>query len=372
MNSPLPRGRLAGRAATSRLSAAVERTDRSQAVVDERRNSWGRRGEDCEIRGRLEFYRSIIDASPQAVIALSPDGIIQFWSRGAEDLFGFSEQEMCNRSFRSFWTGESEPPCFSKARRWETTKRHRDGTSLALSVESAPLHDDDGSVAGVVWTVCDIGERLRLELERNRREAGLREDALTDPLTKVMNRRGVLEALKAEYSRAGRAGTPLTLVFADLDNFKAINDDFGHVVGDLALQAFAALVQSHLRSHDVLARWGGDEFVILMPDTNREDAARCIERIREVVQSVSLPCLTRRLTASFGICQHAPDETLESQIRRADRALYRAKHGGRNCAVNDDLPAPGEQDSLMQTKVVASSQQRGGDGKRRPGSRMRE
>jgi len=341
----------------------------------ERRGSPGRRREDSEVQRRAAFYRAVIDASTQAVIVVSADGVIQCWSRGAEELFGFSEKEMSNRPIGSVWEEEIDSACFSGAdvRRWDTAKRRRDGTELHVLVESAPLREPDGRPVGAVWMVRDIGEQLRQECEQRQREAGLREDARTDPLTRVVNRRGLLEALQSEYSRGSREGTPLTLVFADLDDFKSINDDFGHTVGDLVLQAFAALIQTHLRAYDLMARWGGDEFVIMMPNTSRDEADACIERIREMVQQASLPGLPRTLTASFGISEHGPGEALESQLRRTDQALYRAKHSGKNCAMHDqgmarrlELAAGLDEGNYqVPTMDVAPTQLRTGDGRRR-------
>ncbi len=349
----------------------------SAPLAPERRRSRGRRREDSEVQRGAQFYRAVIDASGHAVIVVSADGVIQCWSRGAEELFGFSEQEMNGLPLRSFWEGDIDPACFSSAgvRYWDTAKRRRDGAVLHVSVESSPLCGPDGKPTAAVWMVRDIGERLRQECEQRQREAGLREDARTDPLTHVTNRRGLLEALQAEYNRGGREGTPLTLVFADLDDFKSINDDYGHTVGDLVLQAFAALVQSHLRAYDLMARWGGDEFVIMMPNTSCDEAACCVERIREVVQRAQLPCLPRQLTASFGISQHGPGEALESQFRRTDQALYRAKHSGKNCAMHDEqtirrrelaaAQGPDEDIDQAPTGDVVPSRLRNGNGKHR-------
>jgi diguanylate cyclase (GGDEF)-like protein/PAS domain S-box-containing protein len=349
---------------------------RSPGPMAERCAGKGQRHDDEPQRREL-FYRAIIDTLSQAVIVVSAEGVVQCWSRGAEALLGFSEQEVGNRPIRSFWEGEIDPAAFSGAaiRHWDTAVRRRDGAQLQVSVESSPLQGPDGRPGGAVWTVRDIGKRLQQESEQRRREAGLREDARTDSLTQVTNRRGLLEALQAEYGRRGREGTPLTLVFVDLDDFKSINDDFGHTVGDMVLQAFAALVKSHLRAYDVMARWGGDEFIIMMPNTSRDEAAACVERIRQVVQQADMPLLPRALTASFGISQHGPGEALESQFRRTDQALYRAKHSGKNCTVHDEQLArrlgladgqePGEDTYQVPTREFAPSQLRIGEGKRR-------
>jgi diguanylate cyclase (GGDEF)-like protein len=157
--------------------------------------------------------------------------------------------------------------------------------------------------------------------------------ARTDALTGLANRRAFDEAMQREILRAQRYGTPLTLVLTDLDHFKAINDCYGHDGGDRILQEFARILASGVRSIDLVGRWGGEEFAILMPGTDLQEAMQAAERMRKEVEQTELgfasgPC---RITASFGVAAFRADmPTPASLLERADLALYRAKHRGRN------------------------------------------
>lgn len=156
--------------------------------------------------------------------------------------------------------------------------------------------------------------------------------ARTDPLTGLANRRAFDEAAAREVERARRHRTPLALVLADLDHFKSINDRYGHHQGDLALQHFARLVTGVVRQIDLVGRWGGEEFAILMPYTTLAEACQAAERMRLAVAEAPCPfCEGLKLSASFGVA--ALDEapaSLTSLLGRADAALYRAKQAGRN------------------------------------------
>ncbi|WP_126444032.1 sensor domain-containing diguanylate cyclase [Sulfuricystis multivorans] len=157
--------------------------------------------------------------------------------------------------------------------------------------------------------------------------------ARTDALTGLANRRAFDEVAQQEIQRAQRYGTPLTLVLADLDHFKAINDSHGHDVGDCVLQNFARILAASVRTVDLVGRWGGEEFAILMPGTDLPEATQAAERMRKQVEQAQL-CIDERAcryTASFGVAAFRADmPTLASLLGRADMALYRAKRLGRN------------------------------------------
>jgi diguanylate cyclase (GGDEF)-like protein len=119
---------------------------------------------------------------------------------------------------------------------------------------------------------------------------------------------------------------------ADLDHFKHVNDRFGHAGGDAVLRSVAAVLRSSIRSEDLVARWGGEEFILLLPETDRAGAWQAAEKVRLAVAAREIPvdATPVRVTASFGVAAHAPDRTLDSTIADADRALYRAKEEGRD------------------------------------------
>jgi len=156
----------------------------------------------------------------------------------------------------------------------------------------------------------------------------------TDPLTGLNNRRSMMESLDKEFERSTRTKTPLSLLMLDIDHFKRINDNFGHQQGDTVLQVLASLLKEHLRPYDLAARFGGEEFSLILPETNEKDAGMVAERIRQSIQELELDNLPTdfRMTASIGLAT-SPNEAMatpDDLIREADYALYNAKRRGRN------------------------------------------
>jgi diguanylate cyclase (GGDEF)-like protein len=161
----------------------------------------------------------------------------------------------------------------------------------------------------------------------------LAEQARTDYLTGAMNRRAMEEAILREVSRSIRYGHPLCMVMIDVDNFKRLNDSLGHAAGDLALQAFARQVKAMLRRPDLLARTGGDEFTILLPDTPATVGKTAAERVRKAIEALEIPFETGpvKFTVSAGVAElDSAQGNWEEMMRRADEAMYESKQHGRN------------------------------------------
>lgn len=185
-------------------------------------------------------------------------------------------------------------------------------------------------------------ELLRANRELAESEQASRRVSLTDTLTGVGNRRHFDETLATEVERAWRYGQRLSLVLLDIDNFKRVNDNWGHEAGDHVLRRVGALLRETLRRSDHVSRFGGEEFVVLMPGLGQDEAQVLAERIRGLLATLPMGKLPG-ITASFGVASLAPDERGESLFARADAALYRAKAGGRNRVVGwdpDDPPPP--------------------------------
>lgn len=171
---------------------------------------------------------------------------------------------------------------------------------------------------------------LREEIqERQKIEEKLIQLATLDPLTSIPNRRKFDEVLQYELNRDARYKNELSLVFCDLDYFKRINDEFGHKIGDEVLQKFAMLVSDKVRKTDVIARWGGEEFALLLPETSILTAASTAEKLRQATENCVFPHVGH-ITASFGVTQYIDGDSEASLINRADDALYRSKKNGRN------------------------------------------
>jgi len=182
-----------------------------------------------------------------------------------------------------------------------------------------------------------IGERI-IELERR-----ILNMAYIDPLTGVLNRRAFMERIEGEINRTVRGNAPLSLIFADIDHFKQINDEYGHQAGDLVLQHFTEKLSGSARSYDFVGRYGGEEFVVCLPGAHDHQANLVAERMRKGVEEMTI-MLTQntqsiRITASFGVASYEleSEESVDSLIRRADEAMYRAKREGRNRVSGSNL-----------------------------------
>lgn len=156
--------------------------------------------------------------------------------------------------------------------------------------------------------------------------------AYTDPLTQANNRASFDHLIQREISLAARYGKSLAILFLDIDHFKAINDNHGHDCGDITLAAVAKAIKKSMRNSDVLFRYGGEEFVVLLSETNLAGAELVAERIRRSIEShtLSYDMSTLKVTASLGVSALRVDDTVDTFVKRADEAMYKAKNNGRN------------------------------------------
>jgi diguanylate cyclase (GGDEF)-like protein len=202
-----------------------------------------------------------------------------------------------------------------------------------------PLATGDSRFGVVVLHGSDLGEadlaaaralvaQGAIALENARLHEEVERKAVSDGLTGLANRRHCEEQLAAEVTRSGRYGSPLAVILCDIDDFKAANDTHGHGFGDLVLQRFAAVLRELIRDVDVAGRWGGEEFLIVLPGTSLGGAVEAAERIREAFTSIDFG--GARLTASFGVASLAAESDAQELVRSADRALYAAKRLGKN------------------------------------------
>jgi diguanylate cyclase (GGDEF)-like protein/PAS domain S-box-containing protein len=189
----------------------------------------------------------------------------------------------------------------------------------------APVVEPGGSTGGYVAVIRDVSvEHINTQ--------ELIDAALTDPLTGLHNRRGLEGRAEALHFRPGGAPVTQIWIMADIDHFKRVNDTYGHEAGDEVLKAVAEALRSTARGADLVARFGGEEFVLVLPDTSAELAVRIAERLRLVIETLSTDVGGQviRVTASFGVAQRAAQESQLEVLERADAALYCSKKEGRN------------------------------------------
>ncbi|WP_070988394.1 diguanylate cyclase [Halofilum ochraceum] len=231
---------------------------------------------------------------------------IEIIGRHIREIVGDSAYEEIEPRLEAALTGERVT--------YEAEIPYRYGGTRPIEADYIPHIAAGGEVAGVYVLVRDVSDRRRAEC---------------DWLTGVWNRRVFEERLEALYSTAHRYQRPLSLVFMDIDHFKAVNDFHGHAVGDRVLEGVAALLQECVRDADTVCRWGGEEFAVLLPETSVAEAGELAERIRGRIKLTPFPGVGG-ITASFGVADLQGVDTRDAFVGAADRALYRAKGDGRD------------------------------------------
>ena len=290
-------------------------------------------------------------------------------SDGFETLSGIYEAAGDYRnaldSFKSYWKKEQE--VFNEETRkrmgdlrtqYEISRRageiellKKDSAILSLEVSRGHvLHTGllSGLVmaAGLVFLLFNrnrLKARANADIQRKNEELRdayqkLEEAARTDPLTRLSNRRHVMELAQAESFRFERSHRPFCVVLGDIDHFKAVNDTYGHDAGDFVLSSVSTLMRTELRKQDAVGRWGGEEFLWILPETGEEGALKVAERVRQRIETSPLAYdgKTLRITMTFGVACYDAESGFEDCVRQADAALYRGKEGGRNRVVLAD------------------------------------
>jgi diguanylate cyclase (GGDEF)-like protein/PAS domain S-box-containing protein len=211
-----------------------------------------------------------------------------------------------------------------------------DGTEIWMEIYTYPILDEKGAVSHVIEYTRDITERKKSEEEKQRLIEKLEHLSKTDGLTGLINRRALTDRLTYEVDRAMRYRSGLSLILCDVDNFKHINDTHGHDAGDRVLQTLAATLKTILRQTDIAGRYGGDEFMLILPETTINGAESLADKLLASVHGTELRCKDDqavRLSMSMGVACLDPErkgESIDSLVKRADDAMYASKQGGKN------------------------------------------
>ncbi|HLD13134.1 MAG TPA: diguanylate cyclase [Burkholderiales bacterium] len=317
----------------------------------------------------IEYEKLAMDK--HAIVSITDaDGRITYVNEMLTKACGYSRDELIGQNHRIL-KSDCHPQTFFEEM-WQTIlrgsvwqgelcNRAKDGSYCWMATTIVPFLDDAGQPYQYVAIRTDItnmkdaekillrdkeqlealiqeragelteaNKNLLAEIKRRQElEEDLRTLASTDKLTGIFNRRALDEAIRKEIERAKRYRHPMSLILFDIDNFKNINDVFGHQVGDAVLSELARLVGGKIRVHDVFARWGGEEFVILGVSSDMDGCLRLAEKLRDIIENHSFPDIGK-MSCSFGVAVLHDDDTAVSLVKRADEALYRAKQGGRN------------------------------------------
>jgi diguanylate cyclase (GGDEF)-like protein/PAS domain S-box-containing protein len=273
-----------------------------------------------------------LNDSPDCVLITDIQNKIVFVNTGFEQLTGYKQDEVLGKEPSFLWNAMSDAlPNNSNSApsdkithfRLQEPNLQKDGSLFYVDQSIAHITDDAGKITHYVSFSKDSTDRLKQEL-------ALKDLASRDPLTGLLNRRSGEHLLKQYDDEKRQSKKLLCLIMIDIDNFKKINDTFGHAIGDQILISSSQLLKNKARNTDSVIRWGGEEFLIIVPDSRLQDGLEFAERIRKSIEQHTEE-VVGRITASFGVAELSPDETTASLLNRADKALYKAKLEGKNC-----------------------------------------
>jgi diguanylate cyclase (GGDEF)-like protein/PAS domain S-box-containing protein len=322
-----------------------------------------RRRAEAALRDSEAYLAQIVDGSSVATLVIDAEHRVTHWNRACEALTGTQAKDVIGTrdQWKSFYP--SSRPLMADLVLDDATEnavdrlyhgRYRPSSLIPGGYEAedfflhfgaagrwlfftaAPLRNASGEIIGALETLQDVTERRRAEEALRESEERYRNLSLTDSLTGLYNSRYLHERLPAELERAARYGRPLSLLVLDCDNFKRINDCYGHLEGDKVLQSLAEVIGVCLRRSDSAFRYGGEEFIVLLPEAGEEAAVALAERLREMFACRETLAATResiRCTVSIGVSRYIPNDSENTLIRRADEACYCAKGRGKNCVV---------------------------------------
>ncbi len=276
-------------------------------------------------------------ASHDAVLITDENGVIEFANPAFEAMTGYAVAEVLGRTPAFLRSGEHDDAFYASlyeslraGRPFHATfaDRHRNGHIFHADQTISPVRGRDDNRTHFVSIIRDLTARVR-------HEQALRDAASLDVLTGLYNRRGGESLLERTYIGAREGGAPFGLILADIDHFKAINDTFGHPAGDRVLERVGRLLRACVRATDGVVRWGGEEFMVILPHCELRAAMEQAERIRARIERTPQPEVGP-ITLSLGVAQLNAGETVASLIDRTDRALYEAKRQGRNRVCSAD------------------------------------
>lgn len=290
--------------------------------------------------------RQVIGNLPMAACVIDAEGYLRLVNHALCEFFGYAEADLLNAHFRKLLPARHHQAAegrhtasFSKPLdpRRAVEVLLSDGSPRTVLIEDTMSQDEDGHPQRIAFLV-DITERRNIERRLEEKNRRLEYLATRDALTGLHNRRFGLDLLKQALERSQRYGEKVAVVMLDLDHFKAINDQHGHAVGDAVLTEFSRFVADSLRASDTLIRWGGEEFLMILPGIDRFAAQTTVERVLAQLNQHTLSSAALSISFSAGVGEHV-HQTCQGLLEEIDQALYRAKAAGRGCVSVAAVPA---------------------------------
>lgn len=285
-----------------------------------------------EQRTLLEQYRSIIDDTA-IVSKTDTGGKITYANNRFCQISGFTREELMNKPhsiirhpdmpsevYRDLWA------TILNGHSWQgiLKNKKKDGGVYYVDTNIRPIFTSTGEIQEFISVRYDVTELIESREKLKEKQMHLEYEVSFDSLTGIYNRKSLNDLASREIEKANRYDSDLSLIMMDLDHFKNINDSLGHMTGDNVLRRSAEITTLNLRATDVFCRWGGEEFVILCPETSYEQAKTLAERIRIGFEKSDF-FINRTVTCSLGVCEYEKGDDLDQMIEKADRALYEAK-----------------------------------------------
>ena len=328
------------------LKAKIERIERENNLLVQLRENEKRYKELYELSKKTEQrYLTLLDSSVDAIVSYDLQGNAQYINPSFVKIFGFTLDDVKGKRIPFLPDSEKEKTMEiikgllgtgTPVMGYETKRYNKDGKTLDISISASRYNDHIGAPAGLVVILRNITVRKKAERALAESEKKYRKLSITDGLTKLYNSRHFYNELKKEINRTHRHHNPLSLLLLDIDDFKAFNDRYGHLEGDKVLSQMGKVIKRNIRQIDSGYRYGGEEFAVLLPETDSETAFTVAERIRQTFgRSAFTPGNGEDVYSkiSIGGGQHLSTEDLKSLIRRADTALYQAKDQGKDQTV---------------------------------------
>ncbi|MFP4053020.1 MAG: diguanylate cyclase [Phycisphaerae bacterium] len=301
-----------------------------------------------------QTFQTVLEQVYDGICLVDREMKVTTWNRGAERITGFGADEMlqtvCRNNHLIHTDNNGSPLCGTdlcplartltdgRTREQEIFVRHKEGHRLPIMFRVAALRDEQNSIVGAVQVFSDNLSEARAQEELRR----LNNLALLDPLTGLSNRRYLETRLRAKLDELRRYNWPFGALFVDIDRFKQVNDTYGHLLGDRAIQMVGKTLSTCARSVDTVGRWGGDEFLVIINNVQAGDLYYIAERARILIANslIEHDGADIRVTVSVGATMADEQDTSETLITRADRGTYRSKEAGKNCVSMETCGTP--------------------------------
>jgi len=291
-------------------------------------------------------YLKILELLYEGIYFVDRGRRITSWNKGAERITGSTAEEVvskkCHSNTLNHMDEKGNRLCDNCCPLHDTIQdgicrearvfiQHADGHRVPVLMKTIPMYDENEKIIGAIEIFIDDENKVQIlsKLEKYRKEA------IEDPLTGIANRRNIEALMKSKIYEFQTLQIPFAVAFLDIDNFKRINDTFGHDVGDEVLKMISRTLDRNVHKNDIIGRWGGEEFVAILSNIGIEEISQVAERMRILVEESSVrPNEGKdeiRVTISIGVTEVRNSDTVDSILKRADELMYESKQKGRNC-----------------------------------------